>query len=73
MQYKLKGADRWPVMRHTFSHFHLDITPIKYSTNSSAAVMEPEQWLWYDLNKPAEIGLAAPVSKILKQLKAMSK
>ena len=73
MQYKLKGADRWPMMRHTFSHFHLDITPIQYSTNSSVAVMEPEQWLWYDLNKPAEIGLAAPVSKILKQLKAISK
>lgn len=63
-------ATSWPVIRHSFSHFHLDITPIQYKSNAASAVMEPDQWLWYDLNKPAEVGIAAPVTKILAKLKA---
>ena len=63
-------ATSWPVIRHTFSHFHLDITPIQYKSNTASAVMEPDQWLWYDLNKPAEVGIAAPVTRILAKLKA---
>ncbi len=68
--FKIDEQQRWPVMRHTFSHFHLDITPIQYRGSSKRAVMEPDQWLWYNLDKPAKVGLAAPVSKILKKLVA---
>ncbi len=28
--------DRWPVMRHTFSHFHLDITPLLLRANDAS-------------------------------------
>lgn len=68
----LGKGDQWPLMRHTFSHFHLDITPIQYRMKSGHSLMEPEQWLWYDLDQPAEVGLAAPVSKLLAKLKLQS-
>lgn len=63
----------WPVLRHTFSHFHLDITPVhhKLKASNSArqnAVMEVNNQLWYNIQQPKAIGLAAPVSKLLKAL-----
>ena len=68
----LNKENTWPEIRHTFSHFHLDITPIQYRSNSHQAIMEQDQWLWYNLNQPAEVGLAAPVSKLLSTLKTLS-
>lgn len=67
-----------PVMRHTFSHYHLDITPVTLSL--PAAIGEPEigykssntlekpQELWYNPRQPASVGLPAPVKKLLGQL-----
>lgn len=55
--------------RHTFSHFHLDIRPHLHSLqNQPAFVMEKPDWHWYDLKNPSELGLAAPVQSLLKQL-----
>lgn len=63
--FKFNFLNSWPVVRHTFSHFHLDITPTECTVKPSCVIMEPDQWLWYDLNNPAKVGLAAPVSKLL--------
>jgi len=55
---------RWDVVRHTFSHFHLDITPVLLRTKSPAGrVMEGDEWLWY--NGDAVAGLPAPVARLL--------
>jgi len=64
----------WPVMRHTFSHFHLDITPV-YARASyyKAAVMEAPGRLWYNTAGDEERGLAAPVGKLLQRLSATRK
>src|SRR5690554_1538719 len=55
-------------LRHTFSHYHLDITParvaLKDPTNS---VMEGPPALWYNVDQPANIGLAAPVKRLLER------
>ncbi len=55
-------------VRHTFSHYHLDITParvvVKDPTNS---VMEGAPALWYNVGQPANIGLAAPVKRLLER------
>ena len=59
---------KWPVIEHTFSHFQLNISPIECGAQASTSTMEPEQWLWYDLQQPAAIGLAAPVAKLLARL-----
>jgi len=53
--------------RHTFSHFHFDITPLLIEVNGSDAtqVMEDSNSLWYNLQHPQKIGLAAATKKIL--------
>lgn len=63
------SIEPWPPLRHTFSHYHLDITPVRVKlANSPQAVMEGGGHLWYNLSQPEAIGLAAPVSKLLKLL-----
>ncbi len=55
-------------LRHTFSHFHLDITPVKIKLAAdNLQLMEASPTLWYNTAQPAEIGLAAPVKKLLQQ------
>lgn len=53
-----------PVFRHTFSHFHLDITPCEVEVEPVVqAVAEDEPYQWHlDITK---LALAAPVSSIL--------
>mgnify|MGYP001825496470 FL=1 len=60
---------RWPVMRHTFSHFHLDITPLLLRANdASTSVMEDRGLLWYKPTGTEQRGLAAPVDALLQRL-----
>jgi A/G-specific adenine glycosylase len=54
--------------RHTFSHYHLDITPAYISLRTAAKVMEAEQQIWYNLQQPANIGLPAPIKALLRNL-----
>ena len=62
----------WPEFRHTFSHYHLDITPILVQLDkASARVMEADRQLWYNVRQPPQIGLAAPVAQLLAQLALM--
>ena len=57
-------------VRHTFSHYHLDITPILVDASDLdfTALMEERASLWYNSDRPTEIGLAAPVKKLLTNL-----
>ena len=61
--------NHWRVVRHTFSHFHLDIQPIRATVdNHTARVMEPNATVWYNSAKPDARGLAAPVQRLLEKL-----
>ncbi len=53
--------------RHTFSHFHLDISPLLVEINATAStqIMEPQGTLWYNIEQPATVGLAAATKKLL--------
>jgi len=55
-----------PSLRHTFSHYHLDYTPLAIQTNSPINfVMEANQSLWY--NAEQNLGLATPIKQLLQQ------
>ena len=57
------------VFRHTFSHYHLDITPaLAKLSKPTKMIAESNEWIWYNTNSPQQIGLAAPVKKLLSQL-----
>ncbi len=55
--------------RHTFSHYHLDITPVVIRLNRQPhLIMEATNGLWYNLPQPEKIGLAAPVKQLIQSL-----
>jgi A/G-specific adenine glycosylase len=56
--------------RHTFSHFHLDITPIYVRVNKINKMLRDDTALqWFDPKALPAVGLAAPVKKLLESLK----
>lgn len=59
----------WPPLRHTFSHFHLDIVPIQAIIKHwQPPMMEPWRIVWYNIDKIITRGVAAPVKLLLQQL-----
>jgi A/G-specific adenine glycosylase len=72
--FNVRETEAWPVLRHTFSHFHLDITPVYARLgNYQATVMEDTGRLWYNTAGNVERGLAAPVEKLLQRLSEQQK
>jgi len=59
----------WSVLRHRFSHFHLDITPTPVKVREQSKVlMEGERFVWYNGHSSASRGMAAPVRRLLTML-----
>jgi|TARA_B110000967_G_scaffold62066_1_gene63749 A/G-specific adenine glycosylase len=54
--------------RHTFSHFHLDITPVLIDTKTTPTVINEHGTGWYNIEDPDEIGLTRPVTIIMEKL-----
>ena len=64
-----QAGETLSVLKHTFSHFHLHITPhLIVIENPAMTVMEADRTLWYNMDEPQRVGVAAPVSKLLNQL-----
>jgi len=60
----------WDVLRHSFSHFDLDIQPIVVRIESHAGkVADADVRTWYSLDDAPPGGFAAPVKKLINQLK----
>jgi A/G-specific adenine glycosylase len=54
--------------RHTFSHYHLDYTPVLIQTdNLINFVMEANQTVWYNAKQINLLGLPAPIKLLLQQ------
>lgn len=59
----------WASYRHTFSHYHLDITPVHVRLNTQPhQIMAADKQLWYNRRQPQSVGLAAPVKKLMSKL-----
>lgn len=66
---EVTGYRSWAVMRHTFSHFHLDMTPtLVTATEAGRAIMEGERFVWYNSQQAIQLGMAAPVRSLLMAL-----
>jgi len=56
-------------LRHTFSHFHLDISTLHARVVPlGQAVMEGQPQVWYNCRQPDARGLPAPVKTLLENL-----
>lgn len=63
----------WPVRRHTFTHFHLDIQPVAVECESlTDCVMETNRRVWYNTHSPEPLGLAAPVKQMIEVLQSQA-
>ena len=64
-----EALTRLPQIRHSFSHYHLDITPVKAVIRDKAdTIRDNDAYLWYAPGHGQEIGMAAPVKALLKQV-----
>jgi len=68
---RVQNVEEWPVLRHTFSHFHLDLRPLVAKVKAfNSVVLDDADRVWYNSAQPDLIGLAAPVTRLLAQLHA---
>lgn len=66
--YRVEGMQILPSQRHTFSHYHLDYTPVLVRLeNPSNNVMESGQLVWYKAGDIDFLGLPTPVKRLLQQ------
>ena len=53
-------------LRHAFTHFDLDIEPVRIDCDGMQGVMESERFVWYSPAAPQAIGIAAPVKVLIE-------
>ena len=65
---QLSTTESWHIVRHTFSHYHLDIEPVKSFINSQKTCVFDKQHQWFPIEKTNDLGIPAPIKKLLLQL-----
>ena len=65
---QLSQPERWSIFRHTFSHYHLYIEPMKAFVERETLSIADEQTCWVPLAEVKLLGLAAPIKKLLSHL-----
>lgn len=63
----LPELETWDSYRHTFSHYHLDITPVLVQTQQQNHV-GAKTTAWVSAKEPGQLGLPAPIKKLLDTL-----
>lgn len=58
----------WTKFRHTFSHYHLDIQPVYLAVRKPIARVAEANQAWFPPDTWAQLGVPAPVKKILDAL-----
>ena len=57
-----------PEFRHTFSHFHLQITPVRIQVEIPSKIMDDNHFIWFNRKKPLKLGMPTPITKLISQL-----
>ncbi len=67
---QVEAVQYWSTRRHTFSHFHLDITPAHVLVGDEATMVNDtgELRAWYDRSGYNGLGIPAPVKLLLSVL-----
>lgn len=67
--YSIKKLEYKSSMRHTFSHFRLDITPVHAVVDDqSKHIHDTERYRWYEPSKNQYLGMATPVKQLLQDI-----
>jgi len=64
---KIENLKTGEQLRHTFSHYHLDISPVyAHAQPIDNAVMASDERVWYNSRHAKSLGLPAPVKRLLE-------
>jgi len=70
---EVETLETLPILKHTFSHYHLEITPVLCRVIGDAQVVAETNQVWYKSQssnaqgtEAVKIGLAAPVKKLME-------
>ena len=64
------GVESWDTLRHSFSHYDLDIQPVVVRVGpTSRKVADGDDATWHRIDDVPPGGIAAPVQKLLNSLK----
>ena len=67
---RVTRVEPWQVLRHSFSHYDLDIQPIAVRVDAPLSkVADNEGAMWHPLGNELRGGIAAPVNRLLEKLK----
>ncbi|HEX6831968.1 MAG TPA: NUDIX domain-containing protein, partial [Rudaea sp.] len=53
---------------HTFSHYHLDITPLTFEVEAPSAIADNDDERWLLPSEAKELGLPSPVRKLIARI-----
>ncbi|MCW8929944.1 MAG: A/G-specific adenine glycosylase [Gammaproteobacteria bacterium] len=57
-----------PEFRHTFSHYHLQITPVRIQIEAPSVIMDDKSFIWFNRTKPLKLGMPTPITKLISEL-----
>jgi len=73
LRVKATGTDSWDILRHSFSHYDLDIQPIVVRVVAPLSkVADSDDATWHRLGEKPPGGVAAPVNTLLEKLQNVS-
>jgi len=67
-QQKPRTKEIWPGWRHSFSHYHLDITPVLMNLAKTPTKITEPGWRWVMPIQSHTLGLPAPLVRLMAQL-----
>lgn len=67
---EVKKIEMWKPFRHTFTHYHLDIHArlIEVSSKINPSTKKLNPYKWFHINKALQLGLPAPINRLLTSL-----
>ncbi len=72
LQLSVKRIKPMVGFRHTFSHYHLDISPLLLQVAGDKNKITHSDHDWFHLSAEQNLGISAPVRKLLLQLRSLS-
>lgn len=63
--------ERWEPIRHSFSHYDLDILPVAVRLPAASRTLsDGDAGIWYRLSEAPRFGIAAPVRRLIDKVRA---
>lgn len=64
----INTQESWAQVRHVFSHYKLDITPLVVTVSATPSASDGDGTRWQTLEGALQLGLAAPVKRLIENL-----